>query len=145
MSTRVALLMVTAGSLFAFTGSVTGQEVNSDVKIPAPRELVTGTPVINGFFVGPDSLFRSDDQIFRGSVGRASVGILNEAQTRTELGDFMTSLLVRAEVIAFDRLPARLADSEEGSENGSRPAWTGPTPITLTAGMRGRAESVRRR
>ncbi len=82
MSSRIQLFMVIAGSLLMVTGPVTGQEVNSDVNIPTPREFVSGAPVVNGFFVGPDSLFRSEDQIFRGSVAQASVGILNDTEAR---------------------------------------------------------------
>ena len=105
MSTRTTLFMVTAWSLLALTGPVRGQEVNSDVKIPPPRGLVTGAPAISGIFVGPDSRFTSDGQIFRGSAAQAAAGTLSEGETRDELGDFMTSLLVRAGIIAFDRPP----------------------------------------
>jgi hypothetical protein len=48
MGKRITLFLVTAGSLLAFNGPVRGQEVNSDVNIPPPRELVSGAPAING-------------------------------------------------------------------------------------------------
>ncbi len=145
MSTRVTLFMVTAGSLLALTGPVRGQEVNSDAQIPPPRELVAGARAINGIFVGPDFLFTSDGQLFLGSVAQAAAGTLSEAETRDELGDFMTSLLVKAGIIAFDRLPARRADSGESSKDGSRPAWTGRARMTLSVSRTGRSEAVRRR
>ena len=145
MNMKTTLVMVAAGTLLAFTAPARGQEVNSDVNIPLPRELVSGAPAINGLFVGPDSLFRAPDQIFRGSLAEASVGILNELATREEVGEFMTSLMVRAGIIAFDRLPVRLAGSESDSKDGSRPAWTGPTPVALSVSRGRRSDSARPR
>ena len=156
MDKRITLFMVTAGCL-AFTGPVSGQEVNSDVKIPPPRELASGAPALNGLLVGTELLFRSWDQLFQGSSAQAAVGIFpqaavgvsNEGQTREEFGDFMTSLLVRAGLITFDRPPASLgaplAASGETSKDGSRPAWTGRTPMTLSVSRTGRSESLRQR
>ena len=145
MAKRITLFVVAAGSLLAFNGPVSGQEVNSDVSMPPPRELVGSTPAINGLFVGPDSLFWSEDQVFRGSLARASVGILDETQTRRELGNFMASLMVRAGIVAFDRPPARLADSEGSARDGARPAWTGPTPTVHAVSRRGRSQWAQRR
>ena len=145
MGKKITLFMVTAGSLLAFTGPVRGQEVNSDVKIPPPRELASGAPAINGLLVGTEILFRSSDRLFQGSLAQPAVGISNEGQTREEFGNFMTSLLVKAGIIAFDRPPAPLAASGGSSEDGSRSAWTGRTPMTLSVSRTGRSESVRRR
>ena len=154
MNKRITLFMVTAGCLLTFTGPVRGQEVNSDVKIPPPRELASGAPAINGLLLGTELLFRSWDQLFQGSsaraaVGISAVGITNEGQTREEFGDFMTSLLVKAGLITFDRPPAPpgapLAASGETSKDGSRPAWTGRTPMTLSVSRTGRSESWRQR
>ena len=173
MNKRLTLFMVTAGCLLTFTGLVSGQEVNSDVKIPPPRELASGAPAINGRLLGTELLFRSWDQLFQGSsaqvavdispqapvgvfpqapVGvspQAAVGISDEGQTRAEFGDFMTSLLVRAGLITFDRPPAPLgaplAASRETSKDGSRPAWTGRTPMTLSVSRTGRSQSLRQR
>ena len=145
MGKKITLFMVAAGSLLAFTGPVRGQEVNSDVKIPPPRELASGAPAINGLLAGTEILFRSSDQLFQGSSAQASVRILNEGQTREEFGDFMTSLLVKAGIIAFDRPPAPLAASNGSSEDGSWPAWTGRTPTTLSVSRAARFETLRRR
>ncbi len=167
MNKRLTLFMVTAGCLLTFTGPVSGQEVNSDVKIPPPRELASGAPALNGLLLGTELLFRSSDQLFRGSSAQAAVGVFaqgavgtsavgisavsvsNEGQTREEFGDFMTSLLVKAGLITFDRPPAPLgaplAASGEASNDGSRPAWTGRTPMTLSVSRTGRSESLRQR
>ncbi len=145
MGKKITLFMVTLGSLLVFTGPVRGQEVNSDVKIPPPRELASAAPAINGLLAGTELLFRSSDQLFQGSLAQAAVGLLNEGQTREEFGDFMTSLLVKAGIIAFDRPPAPLAASSGNSEDGSRPAWTGRTPMTLSVSRTGSSASVRRR
>ena len=144
MGKKITLFMVTLGSLLAFTGPVRGQEVNSDVKIPPPRELASAAPAINGLLAGTELLFRSSDQLFQGSLAQAA-GILDEGETRAEFGDFMTSLLVRAGIIAFDRPPARVAASGENSEDGSRPAWTGRTPMTLSVSRPRPSEAARRR
>ena len=104
---KITLFVFTAGSLLAFTGPLRGQEVNSDVKIPPPRELANGAPAINAILLGTELLFRSSDQLFQGSLAQAAVGNLNEGQTRTEFGNFTTSLLVKAGIITFDRPPAR--------------------------------------
>ena len=145
MGKKITLFMVIAGSLLAFTGPVRGQEVNSDVKIPPPRELASGAPAINAILLGTELLFRSSDQLFQGSLAQAAVGNLNEGQTRAEFGNFTTSLLVKAGIITFDRPLARLAASAENSEDGSRPAWTGRTPMTLSVNRTGRSASLRRR
>lgn len=145
MAKTLTLFIVTAGSLLAFTGPVRGQEVNSDVNIPPPRELVSGATAVNGLLGGTELLFRSSDRIFQGSSVQGGVGILNEEETRAELGDFMTSLLVRAGIISFGRPAAPLAASGKNPGNGSRPAWTGRTPMALSVSRTGRSESVRRR
>ena len=144
MFTRNTLFLVMAWTLVAPAGAVSGQEVNSDVKIPPPRELVAAAPAISGMFIGAGTLFTSDGQRFGDAVAQAATGRLSERETRDELGNFMTSLLVRAGIMAFDR-PAALASSWEKSEDGSRPAWTGPTPMALSVGQRARSESVRGR
>ena len=145
MGKTIALFLVTAGFLFSFTGPLKGQEVNSDVKIPLPRELVTGAPAINGLLVGTQSLFRSLDPLAQGSSAQATLSVSNEGQTREELGDFMTSLMVKAGIIAFDRGSAPLAASEKDPNGRSRPAWTGRAPLVLSVSRTGRSESLRRR
>ena len=124
--------MIATGLILAFTGAGRGQEVNSDVNIPFPRELVSGAPGVNGLFAGTTSLFNFSVPLFQGSLPQAAVGTLNEEQTREDLGEFMTSLLVKAGIIAFDRPANGLAASTGNAEHGSRPAWVGRTPLTLS-------------
>ena len=145
MSKRIILFIVTTGTLLGFNGPVSGQEVNSDVNIPPPRALVSGASAISGLMGGTESVFQSSDEIFLTPLAQAATGAMNEVETRGALGHFMTSLLVRAGIIAFDSPPAELAASVEDSKDESRPAWTGPTPMVLSAGMTGRAASIRRR
>jgi len=126
--------MIATGLILAFTGVGRGQEVNSDVNMPFPRELVSGAPAINGLFGGTTVLFSSSLRLFQGSSAQAGVATLNEEQTREELGDFMTSLLVKAGIIAFDRPATAVAPSGGSSQNSSRPAWVGRTPLMLPVG-----------
>jgi hypothetical protein len=74
--------------------------------------LAVGTRTLNGIFVGPDLLV-AESQVFGGPSIQAPIGILVEGAIREELGDFMTSLLVRAGLIAFDVAPVPVADSGE--------------------------------
>ena len=145
MHTKTALFLIMAWSLGAMAEQVNGQEVNSDVKIPPPRELVTGTSAINGLVGGTEALFTSEDQLFQGAVAQAALGRLSEEQARGELGDFMASLLVRAGIIAFDGPRADASSSGERSDDGSRPAWTGVTPMVFSVGRTRRESSARRR
>ncbi len=144
MFTRITCFLVMAWALVAPTAAC-GQEVNSDVKIPPPRELVAGTPAISGLFIGTGTLFTSDGTQFGDAVARASQGRLSEGETRNELGDFMTSLLVRAGIVAFDPPGAALGSSGGEVEDGSWSAWTGPTPMVLSVSRTIRSQSVRRR
>ena len=142
MRTIIALVTVTAGSLLALTGPASGQEVNSDVNIPLPREIVTTIPAVSGLFTGSAN---SEAQAFQGAVVEAEVGEFNESEAREAIGDFMTSLLVRAGIVAADPQPAPVATSSDNSEDGSRPAWTGRTPMALSVSRIGRSEARRRR
>ena len=144
MFKRNTLFLVMAWTLVALAEPMSGQEVNSDVKIPPPRELVAAAPAISGMFIGTGTPFTSEGQLFGEPVAQAALGRSSEGETRDELGNFMTSLLVRAGIITFDR-SAALASSGNKSEVGSRPAWTGPTPMALSVSRTGRAASVRRR
>ena len=145
MFTRATLFLVMAWSLVALAGPVSGQEVNSDVKIPPPRELGAASAAISGLGIGTEALFTSQGQLFGDVVTEAAMGRSSEGETRDALGNFMTSLLVRAGIMAFDRPPAALASFGQKLEDGSRPAWTGPTPMALSVSRRARSESVRQR
>jgi len=149
MLTRSIIFLSMASCVVALTEPLAeplrGQEVNSDVKIPPPRELAAAAPAISGMFMGASTLFAPDGQRFGEAVTQASLGRLSEGETRDQLGDFMTSLLVRAGIVTFDSPRAALASSGEKSHDGSWPAWTGPTPMALSVSRTGRAASVRRR
>ena len=145
MFMRITCFLVMAWALAAPTGPLNGQEVNSDVKIPPPRELVAGTPAISGLFIGSAALSTSEGEQFGDAVARASQGRLSEGETRDELGDFMTSLLVRAGIVAFDPPGAALGSSGGKAEEGSWSAWTGPTPTVLSVSRTVRSQSVRGR
>ena len=142
MRTIIVLVTVAAGSFLGVSGPVRGQEVNSDVSIPLPREIVTTIPAVSGLFTGSAT---SEAQIFQGTVSGAEVGELNESEAREAIGDFMTSLLVRAGIIAADLESARVASSGQNSEDGSRPAWTGRTPMALSLSRIGRSGAAMRR
>ncbi len=145
MGKSITLMMATVGSLVAFAGPLRGQEVNSDIHIPPPRELMSGAPAINGLFAGTESLLQLSDGLLQSSLARAASGVLDEGQTREEFGDFMTSLLIKSGIIAFDRPSAGLATSIETSADGSRPAWVGRTPMALSVSRTRRSDAGRRR
>ena len=142
MRTIITLFMVTSGSLFGVTAPVGGQEVNSDVKIPLPREIVTTIPAVSGLFIGPD---RSQDPAFQGALDEAEVGALDESEAREAIGDFMTSLMVKAGIIVTESGSAGRAASGQDHEDASRPAWSGHTPLALSVSRTGRSEARRRR
>ena len=144
MFTRTTLFLVMAYSLAVPAAPVSGQEVNSDVKIPPPRELGAASAAISGLGIGSEVLFTSQGQLFGDAVTQAALGRSSEGETRDALGNFMTSLLVRAGIITFDR-PSALASFGDKPEDGSRPAWIGPTPMVLSVSSRARSESMWRR
>ena len=102
-------------------------------------------PPISGLFVGTGALFASEGQLFGDAVAEAALGRLSERETRNELGNFMTSLLVRAGIVAFDPPGAALGSSGGKAEDGSWSAWTGPTPMVLSVSRTIRSQSVRER
>ena len=145
MLTTTTLFLVMAWVLVVPTEPLSGQEVNSDVKIPPPRELVAGTSAISGLFIGTDALFSSEGERFSDAVAQATLGRLSEGKTRDEIGDFMTSLLVRAGIVVFDPPGVALRSSRGKTEDGSWSAWTGPTPTALSVSRTVRSQSVRGR
>ena len=134
MRNRKKAACATALFLLGLAGRASGQEVGSDVKIPPPRVTMAAAPALNGFFVGPDSMFTGTARSveFQGTTSEATRGLLSEDETRSQLGDFVTSLLIREGVLEFDgRSSARAATSEKPTQ-GSRPAWVGQTPTALS-------------
>jgi hypothetical protein len=138
----IALIMITGGGLLASTRPAGGQEVDSDVNIPMPREIVTTIPAVSGLFATP---VITQELAIQGVLVEAEVGTLNEAAARVELGDFMTSLLIKAGLITVEPQPIRVATFGEQSEEGARPAWTGRTPMALSMSRTRRSGAVRGR
>ncbi len=143
----------TSMCILVLAGQVNAQEVASDVKIPPPREMVTGTLAVGGINTGPTSTFgvAGLGQVFQGAASQAASGVLSEDETRDRLGHFMTSLLVREGIITFAATPtgapptgapttgaptatptASLGKREDGSSPASRPAWAGSTPMVIS-------------
>jgi hypothetical protein len=134
----------TAVLLLGLAAGATGQEVNSDIKIPPPTVTMSAAVVVSGFFVGPDSMFGGTGSglEFQGAVSEAMRGLSSEDETRSRLGDFVTSLLIREGVITFDESPPARDATLHRPAGGSMPAWSGLAPTTLSASRTG---SARRR
>ena len=141
MSTKTTLFVVTLASFLALPEIVNGQEVNSDVSIPPPSELAAGAGAVTGVSAAINSVLGSDG----GAALGGSLASDSEAEVRAEVGDFMTSLLVRAEMISFDASPGPVAATDRKSSDGSRPVWTGATPLSISVGRTARREALRQR
>lgn len=137
--------------LLVLAGHGNAQEVASDIKIPPPREMVTNTPAIGGIATGPTSAFGTAGagQVFQGVASQAALGLLSESETRNSLGPFMTSPLIREGVVSFAAPTGASTGASttalEKREDGSRPAWSGPTPIVISVSRARRSESAGRR
>ena len=142
MSLRSAVAMSMVGSaLLISSGGLLGQEVNSDVKIPPPREIVTSAPAATGFGGGQATAGAATLQALQAAiqttVAQVQTGSIGENQVRAQLGNFTVSLLVKAGVLSFGGGAAAGRPTEEEAPSG-RPAWTG----RLTVG--GSADRARR-
>jgi hypothetical protein len=95
--------------------------------------MVIGAPAVGGIATGPASTFgvAGLGQVFQGAASQAALGLLTEAEARSSIGPFMTSLLVREGVVTF--APQTAGASLEKREDGSRPVWAGPTPMVVSA------------
>jgi hypothetical protein len=126
-------VLATISCLLGLAGPVNALEVASDIKIPPPSEMVIGAPAVGGIATGPASTFgvAGLGQVFQGAASQAALGLLTEAEARSSLGPFMTSLLVREGVVTF--APQTAGASLEKREDGSRPVWAGPTPMVVSA------------
>jgi hypothetical protein len=142
MRSIIALTLVTVGALVTGTGSALGQEVNSDVSIPIPREVVAAMPEVSGLLAEP---VRFPGQDIQDLLGDTDFDEIDEATARAQVGDFMASLLIKAGVITVEPQPIGVSSSHNASNDGSRPAWTGRTPISLSFSRTGRSGAIRRR
>lgn len=108
MSMQNASISLTlAVILFASPTESSGQEVNGDVKIPAPRAVAVMTPAASGLGGGTATSGAASPEGYeaaiRGTIAAVRSGAVGEAEARAQLGDFTVSLLVRAGVISFSR------------------------------------------
>ena len=142
MRTILSSIILAGGGLLAVTVPAAGQEVNSDVNIPMPREIVTTVPAVSGLV--PTPLIEQDPTI-QSVLADDALANSSEATVRAQLGDFMASLLIKAGVITVEPQPVRVSSSGMKSQDGSRPAWTGRTPMALSVSRTGRSEVMRRR
>ena len=120
---------VTSWSLLIVVGELNAQEVNSDVKIPPPREVVINAPTVGGLFAGQGGPASITGQALQATATQASSGTLTEDQAREQIGDFMVSLLMKAGVVSFRTAATQAAASESESPAGARPAWVGAVPL----------------
>jgi hypothetical protein len=139
MSIKTTLFVVTLASLFALPEIGSGQEVNSDVSIPPPSELASGAGAVTGVSAGINAVLGSDG----GTTLGGSLASDSEAEVRGEVGDFMTSLLVRAGMISFDAAPGPVATTDRESGDRSRPVWIGATLRSISVGRTAPREALR--
>ena len=125
---RNAVVSMISCSLLIITGELNAQEVNSDVKIPPPREVVISAPRV-GVFGGQGGTDLAIGQAFQATLTPTNAGTMTQGQARGQIGDFMVSLLMKAGMVSFDNVAARTAGSQSGSPDGARPAWLGSVPL----------------
>ena len=98
-----------------------GQETGSDVQMPAPRIIVASSTLALG--AAPMPTAQAFAAAVQATVTRSLVNPRGEAQVRAQLGDFRTSILIKAGVLTFGRSaqPSRITTSQADSK---RPAWS---------------------
>ena len=117
-----------------------GQETGSDVQMPSPR--IVASPAALGLqasAAAPTALAFA--AAVQATVTQALGDPLGERHARTQLGDFRTSILIRAGVLAF-RGAARAPRTAESGVCEKRPAW-GAGPIVFVSDAT-RAAATRR-
>ena len=125
---RNAVVSMISCSLVIIAGGLNAQEVNSDVKVPPPREVVISAPRV-GLFGGQGGTDVATGQAFQATLTPTSAGTMTRGEARGQVGDFMVSLLMKAGLVSFDNVAARTAGSQSGSPEGVRPAWLGSVPL----------------
>ena len=116
---RNAVVSMISCSLLIITSELNAQEVNSDVKIPPPREVVISAPRV-GVFGGQGGTDLAIGQAFQATLTPTNAGTMTQGQARGQIGDFMVSLLMKAGMVSFDNVAARTAGSQSGSPDGAR-------------------------
>lgn len=140
--TNAVILMIFASALIV-VGELSAQEVNSDVKIPPPREVVISAPGVTGLLGGQNGTGLVSGQAFQAAVAQSNAGTITEIQARGQMGDFMISLLMKAGVITFSSVGAPRANSDTDAPAGARPAWLGSAPLTPSVAPARSARRVR--
>ncbi len=138
-----AVVWVIFASVLIVAGELSAQEVNSDVKIPPPREVVISAPGVTGLLGGQNGTGIVLSQAFQATVVQSNSGTMTEVQARGQMGDFMVSLLMKAGVITFGSVGAPRAVSDPGAPTGARPAWLGSAPLTPSVAPGRSARRVR--
>ncbi len=141
-STNAVVSMIFA-SVLIVVGELSAQEVNSDVKIPPPREVVISAPGVTGLLGGQNGTDAVLGQAFQAGVAQSNAGMMTEVQARGQMGDFMVSLLVKAGVITFGSVGAPRGLSDTDAPAGARPAWLGSAPLTPSVAPGRSARRVR--
>ena len=138
MTTRgFVFVSVISWSLLIAVGDLNAQEVNSDVKIPPPREVVINAPTVGGLFANQSGPATVTGQALQATATQAGSGTLTEDQAREQIGDFMVSLLMKAGSVSFGNLASeQAAGSERASTAGVRPVWVGSVPLAPSVVLR---------
>ena len=141
-NTNAVVSMIFA-SVLTVAGELSAQEVNSDVKIPPPREVVISSPGVTGLLGGQNGTDVVLGQALQAAVAQSNAGTMTEIRARGQMGDFMVSLLMKAGVITFGSVGAPRAASDPGAPAGARPAWRGSAPLTPSVAPARSARRVR--
>ena len=103
-----------------------GQETGSDVHMPPPRIVVSSSALLlQAAAAAPTA--QAFAAAVQATVTQALGDPLGETHARTQLGDFRTSILIKAGVLAF-RGAARAPRTAQSGVREKRPAW-GTLPI----------------
>ncbi len=107
-----------------------GQETGSDVNVPPPWNMVSSAAlVLQAAATAPTA--QAFAATIQATVTQALGDPLGEARVRTQLGDFRTSILIKAGVLAF-RGSARAPRTAESGVRSKKPAW-GTRPIVFVS------------
>ncbi len=98
-----------------------GQETGSDVQMPSPRIVASSAGLgLQAAVAAPTA--QAFAAAVQATVTQALGDPLGETHARTQLGDFRTSILIKAGVLAF-RGSARASRTAKSGVRVKRPAW----------------------
>jgi hypothetical protein len=121
--TRVRLVCAALfGTVLLFgPRSMQGQETGSDVHMPPPRIVVSST-ALGLRAAGAAPTAQAFAAAVQATVTQTLGDPLGETRARTRLGDFRTSILIKAGVLAFPG-SARTPQTAESGVRAKKPAW----------------------